>query len=207
MDKEKNLMLKVLKDISQPTPQLPQKRKPSTGVSTNWKKNPNYRPTKKHTSLPYVALDCEMVSTEKDPNTLAQVAIVDFDGHVLLNEYVKPDSEVKNYRSSITGIRSKHLKNAKSFPQVQALVKNIIEDKIVVGHSISHDLKALDLQLDQEKVRDTQKLFKAKTQVKAVSLQKLSFDVLGKVIQLGKHCPVEDARSTIEIFKALFLHK
>lgn len=146
-----------------------------------------------------------MVSTNADQNALARVSIVDLEGNVLLDEFVRQSDPVNNYRTSITGIKARHLKNAKLFEEVQKLVINLLKNKLVVGHAISHDLKALKLNLPQNKIRDTQKLYKLTEGGSAISLQKLAFDKLGKMIQIGHHSSIEDARATIEIYKTLFL--
>jgi RNA exonuclease 4 len=204
MKSEKDEMLKIFQDLSRPKLPLKRNRKESQ-VDSNWKKNPDYRPSGA-TSESFVALDCEMVSTENDKNCLARVSIVNMECEVLLDLFVKPDEKVVNYRTFVTGIRARHLKYAKSFQEVREQVKRIIKGKIVVGHALHHDLKALKITLDKEKVRDTQTLYAESSGNALVSLQKLTFQTLGKVIQTGQHSSVEDAAATMEIFKTLFLN-
>ncbi|CDJ57824.1 exonuclease domain-containing protein, putative [Eimeria maxima] len=52
-----------------------------------------------------VALDCEMVGCGEDGriSILAQVGLVDEEGRVLINEYVKPQLPVTDLRAHITG--------------------------------------------------------------------------------------------------------
>lgn len=203
MGSEKEDMMKVFLEIGKP--RLPVKR-PSkeSKIDSNWKKNPNYK-APNSSSETYVALDCEMVSTETDKNCLARVSIVNMECEVLLDMFVKPDEKVVNYRTFVTGIRARHLKYAKPFKEVRSKVKQIIKGKILVGHAIHHDLMALKLTVDKEKIRDTQSLYSESTGTSQISLQKLCYQTLGKVIQTGQHSSVEDASSTMEIFKTLFL--
>ncbi|CAG9329722.1 unnamed protein product [Blepharisma stoltei] len=211
MDKEKRRMLKLLDKISEKEDKpitLPQKRPPTDPlVNKNWKKNPSYKVPKSAAKHDIVAIDCEMVSTNSDQNSLARVSIVDMDGNVLLDEYVKQSEPVNNYRTSITGIKARHLKNAKSFNEIQKLVTDALKNKLVIGHAISHDLKALKINLPANVVRDTQKLYKLTEGVSTISLQKLALEKLGKAIQIGHHSSIEDARATMEIYKTLFLSK
>lgn len=203
MDTEKTAMIKILESLSTQT--LPKKRpaKPSS-VNANWKKNAEYK-SPNITTDSYVGIDCEMVSTENDKNTLARVSIVNIEGDVLLDSYVKPDEKVINYRTFVTGIKPRHLNSAKSFDEVREDVKRIIKNKIIVGHAVHHDLNALKIKVSEDKLRDTQVLYSETFGVSSISLQKLCFEVLGRMIQVGHHSSVEDAIATIEIFKTLFL--
>ena len=82
LSQEKKKMMKVLEQVR--TDDLPVKRSKIL-VSQNWKKHPNFRAPETQ-SIGYVGLDCEMVSTDHDPNTLARVSIVDIEGNILLDE-------------------------------------------------------------------------------------------------------------------------
>lgn len=197
-------MLDLLQSLS--TPSLPVKRPAKqSSLSPNWKKNPEYTSPIGSASQSYIAIDCEMVSTEDDTNSLARVSIVNMDGEVLLDSYVRPESKVINYRTFVTGIRPRHLNTAKSFVEVKKIVEKLIRNKIVVGHALHHDLKALKLELPKERTRDTQGLYSEMSGIGSVALQKLCFQTLGRMIQVGHHSSVEDALATIEIFKTLFL--
>ena len=152
----------------------------------------------------YVGLDCEMVSTDNDKNALARVSIVNIDGTVLLDTYVKPDDKVVNYRTFVTGIRPRHLNSAKSFEDARKEVKKIIKNKIIVGHAVHHDLKALKLEIDESKLRDTQSLYSKEYGIGSISLQKLCFQTLGRMIQVGHHlkhcsCPIKKTKKTGKI--------
>lgn len=203
MDSEKKDMLKVLKSLS--SPQLPKKRPvKESNLDKNWKKNPLYKSVGLN-SESYVAIDCEMVSTENDKNTLARVSIVNMEGDVLLDLYVKPEEKVLNYRTFVTGIKARHLNTGKPFKEVRKMVKGIIRNQIVVGHAIHNDLSALKIDLPKDKIRDTQSLYSEASGVSSISLQKLCQQTLSRIIQTGQHSSVEDAWATMEIFKTLFL--
>jgi len=203
MDSEKKGMLSILESLSsEPLPKKHQAK--SSAVDSNWKKNPFYK-APNSASESYIAIDCEMVSTEQDKNSLARVSIINMDCEVLLDMFVKPEGKVVNYRTFVTGIRHRHLKFAKSFAEVRKKVKEIIRGKILVGHAVHHDLQALKLEIPKERIRDTQGLYSETTGTASISLQKLCFQALGRVIQTGHHSSVEDAIATMEIFKTMFL--
>jgi RNA exonuclease 4 len=107
-----------------------------------------------------IAIDCEMVGVgRRRVSALARVSIVNVDGVVLLDEFVKPDQKVTDYRTSCSGVRQADLVNgasssvgvsnlandnvsaARSFQDVRADVLRLMKDKIVVGHAIHNDFR------------------------------------------------------------------
>jgi len=54
--------------------------------------------------MEYVAIDCEMVETVNNNNAVARVTIVNEKGQLLIDEYVKPQSRVIDYRTRFSGI-------------------------------------------------------------------------------------------------------
>lgn len=63
-----------------------------------------------------VALDCEMVGVGPSGyrSVLARVSIVNGKGDVLLDSYAAPSEKVTQFRTAVSGILPKHLKNAPS---------------------------------------------------------------------------------------------
>eukprot|EP00960_Hanusia_phi_P051314 760719-Hanusia_phi.AAC.6 len=172
-----------------------------------------------------VAIDCEMVGVGRsNKSALARVAIVDESGVCLLDEYVKPSEKVTNYRTRWSGIRPRDLVKAPSFQDVRQRVVNLIRGKILVGHAIHNDLNgevnciAFGILLSMlDFVRSllrllpmyfntcisigmmlTQQQYDAS---RAPSLKQLSRDILKADIQVGEHCPVEDARYTMKLYQ------
>ncbi|RHZ20166.1 hypothetical protein DYB37_002547 [Aphanomyces astaci] len=66
-----------------------------------------------------VAMDCEMVGVGVGGtrSVLARCSIVDFNGDVVYDEHIKPLEKVTDYRTHVSGIRSKSFRNAISFAQ------------------------------------------------------------------------------------------
>lgn len=155
----------------------------------------------------FVALDCEMVGVgyKGSRSALARVTIVNWHGFVVLDTYVRPKEPVVDYRTWVSGVRKQHLKNAPTFEEVQKQVADILKGRVLVGHAVHNDLRALLLTHPQTMTRDTgtYKPLCEKTGKKQTSLRELASLLLGIQIQTkgAAHSPVEDARATMAIFR------
>lgn len=60
-----------------------------------------------------VAIDCEMVGVGPDgeDSILARVSLVNQFGKCIYDKYVKPTERVTDYRTAVSGIRPRHIKN------------------------------------------------------------------------------------------------
>ncbi|NWS69743.1 REXO5 exonuclease, partial [Crotophaga sulcirostris] len=151
-------------------------------------------------SSPLFGLDCEMCLTAKG-NEVTRVSLVDAQGRCLLNELVKPESTVVNYRTRFSGITKEMLLPVKTrLPDIQTRLKKMLpRDAVLVGHSLNGDLQALEM--IHPSVIDTSLLF-ARNEGRRFKLKFLAKAVLGKEIQseqkLG-HDPAEDARAALEL--------
>lgn len=158
---------------------------------------------------PVVAIDCEMVGVGPDGtrSALARICMVNNDGGVLIDQYVQPQEKVTDYRTFVSGIEPKHLKDgAVSLSEAQKMVTQILTGRILVGHSVHHDLQALLLSHPRKMTRDTATypllmMSVGKGQkAKSRSLRHLAETELGLSIQAGEHSPVDDARSTLYLY-------
>lgn len=159
-----------------------------------------------------VAIDCEMVGTGPGgcTSSLARCSIVGYEGDVLYDSYVRPTEPIVDYRTRWSGIRKKHMVNAVPFCKAQREILKILSGKVVVGHAVHNDFKALKYSHPKELTRDTSKipLLNQKggfPENVAISLKRLAKELLHKDIQVGKsgHCSVEDARTTMELYKVV----
>ncbi|XP_069805872.1 interferon-stimulated 20 kDa exonuclease-like 2 [Dendropsophus ebraccatus] len=159
-----------------------------------------------------VAIDCEMVGTGlKGRNSaLARCSIVNYQGDVVYDKYIKPPCPVTDYRTRWSGIRREHLVNAVPFTVAQKEIQKLLHGKIVIGHAIQNDYKALGYFHPKEMTRDTSKipLLNQRAGIPAnqtASLKTLSKHVLHKEIQMGRsgHSSVEDAKATMELYRAV----
>lgn len=155
----------------------------------------------------YLALDCEFVGVGPDgkDNALARVSLVNYYGHVILDEFVKPREKVVDWRTWVSGVKPEHMRQAVPFKQVQEDVSKLLEGRILVGHSVKHDLESLLISHPKSMIRDTsrhlpfrQNFAKGKTP----GLKKLAKEVLKVEIQGAEHSSVEDARITMLLYKA-----
>jgi len=154
---------------------------------------------------PYIALDCEMVGVGPmgAESTLARISVVNYFGAVLLDEFVRQKERVTDWRTQWSGVRAKDMINARTFEEVQSSVAELIKDRIVIGHAIQNDLKALMLSHPRAQIRDTQHLAHKHGQSRTArpALRNLVQDMLGVTIQQGEHSSVTDARATMAIYR------
>ncbi|CAN6633852.1 RNA exonuclease 4 [Trichomonascus vanleenenianus] len=152
----------------------------------------------------YVAIDCEFVGVGHlgSRSALARVSIVNYYGTVLLDKFVKPKERVTDWRTWVSGVSPKDMKDAITFEEAQKLAADVFKNRIVVGHAVYNDLKALMLSHPKSSIRDTsnhrpfRKLCKG-----APGLKRLAEELLEMEIQTGEHSSVEDAQATMLLFR------
>jgi len=144
----------------------------------------SYRPgrwcVEKNVKPRMVAIDCEMCETTTDNKALCAISAVDEDGNRLFDALVKPPDAVIDYRHEITGYTEADFKDVTlTLDEARAQLVKLLEGRrldsdgkekekkdkdvhgcILVGHSLSHDLRAL--RLDHRPVIDTSLLFSFK---------------------------------------------
>lgn len=169
-----------------------------------------------------VALDCEMVGMKPNNHSaLAQIAICDFWGNQLYNEYVMPrggTSAIQDYRYAYSGITEQLLTTkGRPFSEVLREVKRIIAGRTIVGHGLDSDFKVLDITPDKSMVWDTATIEKYKKphpykpgETQPKKLKDLARNVAGNIIQKNErnaegkakgHNPLEDARAAMNLYR------
>ncbi|XP_063392138.1 interferon-stimulated 20 kDa exonuclease-like 2 [Cydia fagiglandana] len=149
-----------------------------------------------------VAIDTESVGggPRGSVNILARVSIVDRH-RVIYDEYVIPFRAVTDYRMPWSGICKEDLTDAyKTFHEVRQDVARILQDKILVGHDLQFDLKALEMTHPSEDTRDTSLYKSFRYPTTKPSLKYLSKKYLNRDIQVGDHCSLEDARAVMDLY-------
>ncbi|CAA2959664.1 RNA exonuclease 4 [Olea europaea subsp. europaea] len=144
-----------------------------------------------------VAMDCEMVGVSSlgNKSALGRVTLVNKWGNVIYDEYVRPLEHVVDFRTKISGIRPRDLRKAKNFNVVQKKVAELIKGRILVGHALHNDFKALLLSHLKKDIRDTSEEGRSR------SLKNLASQFLDVEIQNGEHCPVQDARAAMLLYQ------
>jgi len=159
----------------------------------------------------FVALDCEMVGVGEGgtQSALARVSLVDYYGHVILDTFVTIEEEITDYRTNVSGMTPELLSACYSISieSCRVLVSFLIEDKIIIGHALKNDLRAIGISHPWHAVRDTIKYAPFLKECNGVMLPRrlkdLALDKLGKNIQVEgfAHCPIVDAQTALELYK------
>ena len=108
----------------------------------------------------YVAMDCEMVGVGPNgyKSMVARVTIVGWNGNILLDEFVKPQQQVTDYRTFVSGIAASDLESATlTFEECREKVLEILEGKVLVGHALKNDFRSLSISHPWDLTRDTAK--------------------------------------------------
>ncbi|KAH7651872.1 Exoribonuclease II protein [Dioscorea alata] len=150
-----------------------------------------------------LAMDCEMVGVSSDgsKSALGRVTLVNTWGNVVYDEYVRPIERVVDFRTKISGIHPSNLKKAKKFWVVQKEVADMIKGRVLIGHALHNDLKVLLLSHPKRDIRDTSAYQPLQREGRRRALKDLADEVLGVKIQRRQHCPIEDARAAMLIYK------
>lgn len=154
----------------------------------------------------YIAIDCEMVGVgppDHELSALARVSLVNYNGHCVLDTFVKPKERVTDWRTWVSGVSAKDMAKAITLEEAQKKVHEIINGKILIGHAIHNDLDALFLSHPKRDIRDTARHqpFRKIAKQKNPGLKRLAKEILGLDIQGAAHSSVEDARVTMMLYK------
>jgi RNA exonuclease 4 len=176
-------------------------------------------PTGRNTALTdVIALDCEMVGVGEDGrrSILARVSVVNEDGNVVLDTFVAPTEHVTDYRTAVSGVRAQDLRGAPPFKEIQRKMADILRGRILVGHALKNDLRALLLDHPRRATRDTATYrpltrplrSRERAQADGIargrgsrSLKELCARELGLEIQAGEHSSVDDARAALLLYQ------
>ncbi|KAM5200843.1 interferon-stimulated 20 kDa exonuclease-like 2 isoform 1-T3 [Hipposideros larvatus] len=199
---------KIKSPPARPRKKGPQKNAPQNSTQAHPESTCSGASQKTPTKM--VAIDCEMVGTgpKGHVSSLARCSIVNYSGDVLYDEYILPPCHIVDYRTRWSGIRKQHMVNATPFKTARSQILKILTGKIVVGHAIHNDFKALQYVHPKALTRDTSHIpplnRKAECPENAtMSLKHLTKKLLNRDIQVGKsgHSSVEDAQATMELYK------
>ena len=154
-----------------------------------------------------LSLDCEMVGVGiYRSSALARCSVVNYNGDVVCDVYVKPEQPVTDYRTKWSGIRKGDLNDGCTFQEARTQVRQIITGHTLVGHSLHSDLHALNLSHPRHLMRDTSKYCPIRGLAglqcnMTPSLKDLTSILLSRTIQDGEHCSVEDARAAMSLYQ------
>lgn len=151
----------------------------------------------------YVAIDCEFVGVgpEGAHDQLARVSLVDYFGAVLLDEFVQGPRPIVDYRTEVSGITPELVLEGVDFNAARLAVVKLIDGKILVGHSIKHDLLVLQINWKKYSLRDSQDHRPFARRDRPQKLKYLARGI-GLSIQSGEHSSVEDAQAVMAVYRA-----
>ena len=178
-----------------------------------------------------IAIDCEMVLCNKTSCLAHVCAVAVANEEVLLNSYCAPPSpvttqrleswkhpclslilrspshgQVTDYLTRYSGVRAKDLEGAPPFQQIKDAVAALCKGRILVGHGLHNDLRALQLVHPPSLQLDT--LIDCDWgSGRRKGLASLSLELLGEPIQRHVHSPREDAIATLRLLKLWRRHR
>ncbi|XP_068615587.1 interferon-stimulated 20 kDa exonuclease-like 2 [Brachionichthys hirsutus] len=173
---------------------------------------PSSPPTATPAGIPskLLAIDCEMVGTGPKGSVghLARCSLVSHEGDVVYDKFIKPSAPVTDYRTRWSGIRRRDLVDATPYSEARKEILKLLMGRVVIGHAIHNDFKALGYTHPAVLTRDTSRipLLNAKAgfaEKEVASLKRLTKALFNDDIQTGRkgHSSVEDARATMRLYK------
>ncbi|XP_061574498.1 interferon-stimulated 20 kDa exonuclease-like 2 isoform X2 [Cololabis saira] len=189
-----------------PSNPLPAGSSPSVSSSHKPSSSSAGNPTK------YLALDCEMVGVGPKGriSQLARCSIVSYEGDVVYDKFIHPTMPVTDYRTRWSGIRPRDLVNATTYPDARKEILRLLVGRVVIGHAVHNDFKALGYSHPPALTRDTSRIPLLNRRAgfaenEVASLKRLTKAIFNRDIQVGRkgHCSVEDARASMELYKVV----
>lgn len=104
------------------------------------------------------ALDCEFCKSRTGP-VLTRVSLVNFQGDVVYDTYVKPEEEIIDYVTRFSGVTEEILEDVTTTAQdvQQRMLEIVSSTDILIGHSLESDLRVM--QIRHPRVIDTSLIY------------------------------------------------
>jgi len=159
----------------------------------------------------FLALDCEMVGIGPggQKSSVACVTVIDWHGGLLFQSLIKQTEKVTDYRTHISGITEKDLRNATmTLNECRAIISQLLHNRILVGHALQNDLSLLQITHPWWMIRDTASYapfmkYRHDGYLWPRKLKHLAGERLRRDIQIAgrPHNAYEDALASIDLYK------
>lgn len=102
-----------------------------------------------------VILDTETTGLQVDSAEICEIAIIDYNGKILLNSLVKPTKPIPEQATAIHGITNDMVASAPSFADLHDRIIDVLKDKTVVIYNKFYDCKILAYNAKRAGLDDT----------------------------------------------------
>lgn len=155
----------------------------------------------------WVILDTETTGTFHN-DEIVQVAILSYDGEVLLNTLVKPTQPIPLDATAIHGITNEDVKEAPLFPEVYKKIEEIVQGKTIVIYNAQFDVRLIQQSLAKHE------LILDRLNLENVDCAMLMYSAwVGELwpyggykwqkLESGDHTALGDCRATLELIKKM----
>ncbi|CAD5232386.1 unnamed protein product [Bursaphelenchus xylophilus] len=158
---------------------------------------------------PIFVVDCEMCQTTANKAELTRITMIDEQGNIVIDSFVKPKNPITDYVTCFSGVTKESLEGVTvTVEDVQQALRRVLPpDAILAGHSIENDLMAM--RVSHPYCIDVGLIYSMRmNRNNRQSLRKLTSYYLREDIQSSEngHCSYEDCWATLELLKLKLEH-
>ncbi|CCE85493.1 Piso0_005090 [Millerozyma farinosa CBS 7064] len=152
------------------------------------------------------SLDCEFCKSATQ-KVLTRASLVNFEGEVVFDTFVKPDEEIIDYVTKFSGITPELLEGVSTtLEDVRNKLLSIISSSdVLIGHSLESDLNILKIKhptiVDTALCYDHTRGPPSKPSLKWLSKKYLQRDIQQGETTGSGHSSVEDAKAALDLIK------
>ena len=160
----------------------------------------------------YIAFDIETTGLDPMYDEIIEIGAIKIENGKEIetfNTLIKPEYEIDEFITELTGITNEMLKNAPPIDEVLPKFMTFIKDSIILGHNVNFDINFIYDNLINEDMYPITNDFVDTLRLSRRLLPELKHHRLSdlanyyKIDTTGSHRSLKDVRITIEIFKKL----